>query len=294
MINETDGTWWNVQIDVHDVSTGRVIQREIGHNRVVTAGRNLIRDFLSGDIVTGLEDFGIGAGGDPVLNGNTALGVLLSRHPITRFTKDEARLTVQYYLSTSALNGETIREVGLFTGDDTLYARYVLATPIVKTSSNPVTFTWTLAWTATGMSINIQPGHVIELGGMPDILPRPNTPNVYPSGGTLDKLVPGAGVWYLDSADLDPDSEYVIEGIAKIESAGAVPRFAVFSLEDDPNIPLPGSEVIGSGVTTGERLRSSTITFPTGGDSRTLGVKATTNNVAKGVAVYGLRFLRVA
>jgi hypothetical protein len=45
---------------------------------------------------------------------------------------------------------------------------------------------------------------------------------------------------------------------------------------------------------TGEIIRSSSITFPAGGDPKPIGIKATTNNVAKGVAVYSARFLRVA
>jgi hypothetical protein len=285
----------NVCVDIIDVNTGRTIWKERGHNLVPNVGRNLIRDLIANENIQGITRFQLGAGGSTPSNLDTAITSLLLDDLITRKTKGLGNLTCQYYLGRGNLNGFIIREAALVTPENTLYARYALSTPISKTPSIAVVFTWTLAWTAAGMSINIEIGHMVELGGLPDAYVRPESgPNTYMSGSTFDKLVPGSGVWALDSDDLPDGSSYVLEAIVKTESSGVIPKFALFNMTDDPDSPLTGSEVIGSGSVTGELLRSSVIAFPPPGDVKNLGVKITTNNVANGAAAYSIRILRVS
>ena len=147
----------NVTIDVWNVSgkKPRLIRREQRGNLAVLTGRNLLRDFLAGDAVTGLERFAVGTDGTTVTANDTQLGVEVFRDQLTKITKDVAKLTVQYYLSSISANGNTLQEAGLFgngatdtANSGTMYAR-VTHSAIEKTSSTAVTYTWDLTWEVT-------------------------------------------------------------------------------------------------------------------------------------------------
>ncbi len=59
--------------------------------------------------------------------------------------------TLKYYLAAGSANGNTLREIGLFTANTggIMIARVLLASPIVKTASVTATFTWTINFSAT-------------------------------------------------------------------------------------------------------------------------------------------------
>jgi len=144
----------NVSIDVWDISKGglELIRREKVGNLAVLAGRNLLRDFLYGDAVTGLGRFALGTDSAVPTTNDTALRTEVFRDQFTKATKESGKLTAQYYLSSTSANGNTLQEAGAFAngatdtpGSGTLYAR-VTFSPIEKTSSIAVTFTWELAW----------------------------------------------------------------------------------------------------------------------------------------------------
>jgi hypothetical protein len=137
----------NVTVDVRDVA-GRVLSVQRGHNLVPTAGLNLLRDLLNGDNITGITEFALGTGSTAAANGDTELDTEVHRDTLSRTIKATAELTAQYFLSSTTLNGTTIREAGLFTDENTLFARYVLGSPIVKNSGIAVTFTWDITFTA--------------------------------------------------------------------------------------------------------------------------------------------------
>lgn len=138
----------NVGIAEWDARTGALIGHQVQHNLAVTAGRNLIRDLLAGDAVAGLTHFALGTSGTAVQASDTALGVEVHRDIFTTTTKDSAKLTIEYFLSSVSANGYTLREAGLF-NDGTagsMYARVVLSNPIEKNASKSLTFTWELTW----------------------------------------------------------------------------------------------------------------------------------------------------
>lgn len=138
----------NVYIDVWDADTGQLLDRQEVHNLAVTAGRNLLRDFLNGDAVTGLTHFAVGTGTNAVTAADTALQTEVFRDALTKKTKDTVKLTCQYYLASGSANGNTLAEAGLFNAATagTMYARVNLASTIVKTASIAVTFTWDLTF----------------------------------------------------------------------------------------------------------------------------------------------------
>src|SRR5690348_3299154 len=186
----------NVWIEVHDARTGALLDRQRGHNLVTTSGRNLLRDLLQGAAAAGpITTFALGTDSTPAQNSDTALRAQVLSDAITLLTPSDGQLLAQYYLNPSTLNGTTIAEAGLLTAASTLYARYVLDTPIAKDSSKAVVFSWVNAWTASGMVTNIQVGDIVDFGGSATTYVRPASANAYPSGSTLDKIVPGSGVW---------------------------------------------------------------------------------------------------
>ena len=138
----------NVTIDVQDAITGVLLHRQRVHNLVVTAGRNLLRDFLNGDAVTGLTHFAVGTDATAAAATDTTLGAEVFRDALTAKVEDTAKLTCRYYLASGDANGDTLAEAGLLTAAvaGTMYARVVLASTIAKTTSIAVTFTWELTF----------------------------------------------------------------------------------------------------------------------------------------------------
>lgn len=281
----------NVTVEVFDAATCRLLWRERGHNLTPTDGRNLLRDFLNGDAPAGITHFAVGTGNAAVSNNDTALGTQVLRDVVTSKAKDVLKLTVKYFLGTGSANGNTLAEAGLFNAAaaGTMYARYVLGTTIVKTSSIAVTFTWELTWTVTAVQI-LERGSVVELGGDGD---DANTNTAYPAGATFDTLVPQSSVWFINSADLQGGT-FALEAVVKTNNASGQVTIGLFNLTDaTPDTPLTGSEVSGTvGQQTGERIRSGTMTFQAAGAAKTLGVKVKSNNAAHSAFVWGIRIVR--
>lgn len=294
----------NVRIQVWDVSTpellmaarvgaGRKIAEEWGHNRVTHAGREMLRDLLAGDAgLSGITDFAFGTGDTAAAFGDTVLEAQIFRSAVSDLVKDTLRLTAKYFLSSTQLNGETIREAGLFSDEDTLFARYVLPTPIAKTAVIAVTFTWGITFTGESMLMVLERGSVVELGGSPNHI---SAGNAYPSGATLDKIVTGSSTWLIDSADLD-DGTYCLEAHLKVTNGTATPTVALFDLDGlTPDTPLTGSAVSGTaGNQVGVAVRGGTIVFPAPGVAKRLAVKVKTDEGAGEAIAWGLRIIRTS
>lgn len=148
----------NVLIEVHDAATGRLLRSEERHNLVTLRGRNLIRDLLywisAGDDPrpSGINYFALGTGTVQPQAGDTALQTEVFRDTFTQRVKSDGQTVYKYYLASTAANGYTLTEAGLFgdgatatAGSGALYAR-VTFPGIVKTSAIAVTFAWTLTW----------------------------------------------------------------------------------------------------------------------------------------------------
>lgn len=123
-----------------------------GHNLVVLSGRNLIRSLLipaSG--VSALTYFALGTDNTAVDDDDVALGVEVLRQPIVQYVASASALTLKYFLSSTQLNGTTIREAGLFNASTgpTMFARYVISPAIVKDNTVAVTFGWVITFTSS-------------------------------------------------------------------------------------------------------------------------------------------------
>lgn len=141
----------NVLIEVHDAKTGALLRSEERHNLFVLTGRNLIRDALNGTSGTfTISHLGVGTGTTAAASTDTTLGSQVQRDAVTKRTAGSGSLTIQYYLASSAANGSTLTEAGLFNASSggTMFAR-VVHTAIAKTASITVTYTWTITISAS-------------------------------------------------------------------------------------------------------------------------------------------------
>ena len=144
----------NVIIEKKNLQTGKV-RIEQYHNTAVDSGLNLIRDFMNGDAVTGLERFAIGTGTTAETTSDTQLEDEVFRDQFTKVDKVDKGLEIQYYLGSQYANGNVISEAGLFgngatdtLNSGTMYARVTFPGE-EKTSAEAWTFRWTLTWEVT-------------------------------------------------------------------------------------------------------------------------------------------------
>jgi len=128
-----------------------VLQTQKTKNLVVDSGLNLIRDRLAGTSSLYPTHLAVGTGSTAASAAQTTLVTEVFRDTLTSTTTASKAVTFKYYLASGSANGNTIREIGLFTASSggTMVARAMLASPIIKTSSVTATFTWTLNLSAT-------------------------------------------------------------------------------------------------------------------------------------------------
>ena len=147
----------NVHVLVQDADEN-VLREETVHNKVTASGRNILRDIMLG--VGGIPQWiALGTTNTTVSDTDVALGNEYYRAQITRRISNTGKATYKLHLTTAEANGQTIQEIGLFVyanyttsgsplGGGQMFAR-ALITPIEKTSSIQVTFTWEFPITST-------------------------------------------------------------------------------------------------------------------------------------------------
>lgn len=152
MLNGFDITG-NVEIKVYD-KTG-LIQVQQVKNLVVARGVEVIRDRIlgSGSLSSAsISHFAVGISDSPVNSSQVKLVSQVTSGSYVRgaVTKSSAAgVAILTYVLPSgtvaeAANGNTLTEIGIFTAStgDTLFARALLATPIIKDSSKSASFEW--------------------------------------------------------------------------------------------------------------------------------------------------------
>lgn len=142
-----------IDVEVTTEHDGTIVtERQAIKNLVVDAGLNLIRDRLAGTSSAYVTHLAVGTNAAAVTALQTTLSTEVFRNVLTQ-TITSSTKTVQFklYLAANEANGNTLREIGLFTASTggTMYARALLASPIVKNASTTVTFTWTTNLSAT-------------------------------------------------------------------------------------------------------------------------------------------------
>jgi hypothetical protein len=146
----------NVLVQVHDAQTGLLQWQTRAHNRVPLVGRNLIRDLLVGDLaVTGRppSHVAVGTGTVAPVDGDTALGNEVHRNVITQKSVSASTVTWKFFVPATAANGFSLSEACIVNSSSTAPVRPILSrvthTPIAKTASITVTYTWVHTLTET-------------------------------------------------------------------------------------------------------------------------------------------------
>jgi hypothetical protein len=129
----------------------RLLWERAGHNRVTTAGRNLTRDLLNPAVGgAALSHFALGTGQTAPADGDAALETEVYRDDLTQIVPGTGAFTAKYFLPSTALNGQTLYEAGLFNDPDagSLFARYTEDPIVVKDNTIAMTFSWLVSFTA--------------------------------------------------------------------------------------------------------------------------------------------------
>ena len=133
-----------VKITVRDLS-GEVIQRVETSNLVVSAGRNLLADWLTGqNYVSGLLYVGVGSSNQaPALTDTDLIQPIGSRKQATDRFRTQNVATISTFFGSQDSNG-TWRETGIFQNQSgpPMFARAVFSPEIVKDQSKTVTVDW--------------------------------------------------------------------------------------------------------------------------------------------------------
>lgn len=147
-----------VDITVETVKpSGIVVEHQRVRNLVTNIGLSVLADRIAGLTRDPISGMGVGTGTSPVLPTNNVLTEVV-RNPITETIKVGTNaVTFKMYLSSTQGNGlgtQTLTEIGLWdrpspTNSGLLFARALLSTPITKSASVTVTFTWTINFAAT-------------------------------------------------------------------------------------------------------------------------------------------------
>lgn len=134
-------------VEITQSVDGVVVHQQIVRNLVVDAGLNLIRNLLAQTSTANVTHFAVGTSATAVSAAQTTIVAEVFRDQITQYiATTNAAAQFKYYLASGDANGNTLREIGLFSAASggTMMARAILASPIVKNSSTTVTFSWTL------------------------------------------------------------------------------------------------------------------------------------------------------
>jgi len=130
-------------VSVLDAETGDVLRTELGHNKVPTAGLNVVRDLLTGDSSAVLSTFRIGTDDTAEADGDTALGTQVNSDSFTQTVKNSAQIVYSYLLASGDLNVYVLKEAGIFFDDGTIFNRFVYA-DIDKSSAIQVLYQVTI------------------------------------------------------------------------------------------------------------------------------------------------------
>ena len=117
-------------------------------NQIVTAGKNLLRDFLKGDTLAGIKYVALGTGTTAVADTDTQLETEVYRTTPTDIALENGVLHLYFFVPSADISG-TFTELGLFANDatttfntGTLFSRTVPSTAISKTNTQALTIQW--------------------------------------------------------------------------------------------------------------------------------------------------------
>lgn len=121
---------------------GQLIDVEDDHNVVVTGGRSRLAGLLGGrDAGKYITQVGVGTSADAATEADTNLtGRVLI--PISNATYEDTKVRFNFTIGSGQANGLTIRELGLFFSDNTMFSRRVRRSAIGKEDDIEINGYW--------------------------------------------------------------------------------------------------------------------------------------------------------
>ena len=137
----------HVKITVKNAN-GEVVKVIEKDNLIVNAGKNLLRDFLKGDAVSGLSRLALGTGTTTPTDNDVQLENETYRQAFSDIAVENGLLRLTTFITSTATSGD-FTEFGLFGNgaDDTansgtLFSRVVYSTPVSKSTAESLTVQW--------------------------------------------------------------------------------------------------------------------------------------------------------
>ncbi len=138
-----------VEIIERDATTGQLLSRYRGPNRVTNAGLDLIAERLRGNTgVGGVSDYALGTDSTPPTAIQTTLLAEVFRGTVTQTRVSGGELTITLFLGSTQGNGMTFVEGGAFNPQNTMLCRAIFPAK-AKTSSKTLTVIHTIPITAS-------------------------------------------------------------------------------------------------------------------------------------------------
>jgi hypothetical protein len=145
-VKERQGCRGIFSFQVRDAG-GEIVRESSRHNHIVSGAKAVMAHLVGGDFdgfaVTQIACGTSGTAPDDTDTGIT--GAYSKAVASVSFPQDDC-VQFDWHLGNSENNGNAIREFGLLTEDDVLFARFVLEEPIPKTSQFSVDVQWVIAF----------------------------------------------------------------------------------------------------------------------------------------------------
>lgn len=120
---------------------GVLEEEDKDHNLIVTAGRSKLAKLLGGGYAGAINRIGVGTGSTPAADGDKGLTNAVYI-PVSSVEYGDAKVRFNFVIGSSDANGMSIRELGLFFADGTIFSRRVRKSVIGKEDDLQITGYW--------------------------------------------------------------------------------------------------------------------------------------------------------
>lgn len=131
----------NVELEIRSARTGKLLELIRARNIITNNGLNLLGQWHGGG-EPAISDTAIGTDNTTPAATDTALVTEIFRAAVSQRSFEATQIVTRYFLASTAANGNTLREAGIFNPNNIMYSR-VTHTDIAKTASLTVTYSWT-------------------------------------------------------------------------------------------------------------------------------------------------------
>ncbi len=135
------------EIHLKVFENGKLVQEYKVKNLVVDGGKDGVARLIGNDDPAKyINQIGVGTGSSAPVAGDATLTSLFKKAVDSVSFPATNKVTFNWTISLAEANGLTIAEFGLFMSDDTMFARRLALTPIVKNNTISLSGAWTISF----------------------------------------------------------------------------------------------------------------------------------------------------